>query len=933
MKRLIFMIPLVLFFYCAWSQFDFNPAAIVPLDSQVRTGKLPNGLSYFIQRNIKPAKRVELRLAVKVGSTMENDNQQGLAHFTEHMCFNGTRNFPGNQLITYFESKGIKFGKDLNAYTGFDETVYRITIPTDSTEVFNKGITLLKDWAGGVLMTNEEIEKERGVIIEEWRLGQGAGERMRDKYWPVLFQGSKYAERLPIGKKEIIESFNPSVLRDFYHDWYRPDLLAIVITGDINVDEIEKMVISQFSDIPMVVKPRKVEDFPVPDHREMRISKVTDKEATGTSVSIYHLLPSENYSTVGDMRRQIVYRIYNSMINNRLGELQKQADPPFLMAYCFYSDLVKTKNSYTSQARVKEKGVMKGLQSLVTENERVRRYGFTPGEFERTKKEIIRSMESAFAERNKTESSVYAGNLVDHFLNNSPEPGIRYELELYKKFLGEITLEEVNNLSKVWISDGENTVVVITGTEKAEIPSDSAILAVFKSVREEKLEAYKDEVLDKPLVSTQPKPSKVIKTEENTELGITVWKLENGVSVVLKQTDFKNDQVLFSGFSNGGTSVYPLKDDLSASYASAIISRSGIGPYNQVQLQKYLKGKIVNVNPVLNELTEEFRGSSSPADIETLLQMVYLYFTEPRKDSVAFLSLLDQQKGLLENRSADPRTAFNDTITVTMAGYSPYRMPMTVEKLKMVNLGRSYEIFRQSYSDASDFTFCFVGNFDKQKIRPLVEQYLGGLPVTHKKTSWKDLGIRPPKGIISKTVKKGVDQKASVSIIFSGPLSWTLKDKFDLNAMMLLVNIRLREAIREEKGGTYGIRATSNPVHFPVAGYFINISFGCDPQRVEELISAVMSEIERIIKEGATPQELSTIREQLLREREVNMKENYFWLNAVTSAYTNGDDINDMLKFNGLVNNLKQDDLKNAAGRYFNMKNYGRFVLLPAEQK
>ena len=933
MKKIILLLQLVLSVTFLHSQNNFSPEALIPLDPQVRTGKLHNGLTYFIQRNVKPAKRVELRLAVKVGSTMENEDQQGLAHFTEHMCFNGTKNFPGNEIINYFESKGIKFGKDLNAYTSFDETVYRITVPTDSAEVFNRGILLLKDWASGVLMTGEEIEKERGVIVEEWRLGQGAQERMRNKYWPVLFQDSRYAERLPIGKKVIIETFDPSVLRAFYHDWYRPDLIAIVISGDINVDEIEKMIVKQFSDIPAAINPKPVQDFPIPEHKNMLISKVTDKEATGTSVSIYYKLPVDPNGSVKDMRRDLVYSIYNSMLNNRLSELQKQANPPYLKANCEYGQMVKTKNCYTAQARVKEKGIMKGLETLVTENERVKRFGFTAGEFDRTKKEIYRSMESAFAERDKTESSSYAGSLVDYFLNNSPDAGILYELEFYKKFLPEITLDEVNALAKKWITDGENMVVVITATEKAEMPTDSAIKATFKSIQGAKLEAYVDEVLDKPLLSVLPKPSVVVKENVLAETGITEWTLANGVKVVLKPTDFKNDQVLLSAFAFGGTSLYPILDDLSATFASAIIGRSGIGPYNQVKLQKYLKGKIVSVNPVLSELSEEFRGSSSPADIETMLQMIYLYFTGIRKDSVAFLSLLDQQKGYLENASADPQSAYTDTIRVTMANYSLRRIPLSIERLKLVNLNRAYDIFRERYSDASGFTFIFVGNFDKEKLRPLVEQYLGGLPSSNKKESWKDLSVRPPKGVISKTLKKGLDQKSTVTMIFTGPFEWSSKERFDLSAMMLLVNIRLREAIREEKGGTYGIRASASPSHFPVSSYTLTISFGCNPQRAEELASAVIVEINKIMKDGPTTEELATIREQLTREREVNMKENNFWLNSISSAYQNGDNVNDLVKFSQDVINLKAEDIKNAAAKYFNMSNYAKFVLLPAEQK
>ena len=929
MRQISLIFLFFAFIFTVHGQYNFDLNATIPLNPQVKKGTLSNGMTYYIMKNSKPAKRAEIRLAVKVGSTMENEDQQGLAHFTEHMCFNGTKNFPGNSAIKYFESKGIKFGRDLNAYTSFDETVYMLTVPTDSIELFQKALLLFEDWAHNLLETDNEIDKERGVITEEWRLGQGASERMRNIYWPVLYKNSRYAERLPIGKKEVIQNFKYETLRSFYHDWYRPDLMAIIVTGDIDVAMVENHFKKNFAQIPTVNNPRPLQKFDIPDHQEMLISKVTDKEATSTSIRIYYKHPPESTLSVSDIKRDLIYNIYNNMLNNRLSELKQQANPPFLLAYSRYGQMVKTKSSFTCFANVKEKGIMIGLESLITENERVKRYGFTATELERTKRALLRDKESDFAEKDKMESSYFANSLIGNFLDNDPDPGIAYELALMKKFLPEINLVEVNNLAKNLVTDGKNMVIVITGSEKAVIPSDSAIKALFESVKSGQLSPYIDNMITKPLMDNKPVASPVSKEKYIKELDITEYLLPNGLKVVLKPTDFKNDQVLLYAFSNGGTSLYP--DDFyhSATYSSSIIAESGLGNFDYIQLQKFLKDKRVYVNPYISDLTEGFSGNASPQDLETMFQMIYLYFTEPHKDSIAFMSFIEKNKGALENRSASPQNAFYDTINAVLGQYNFRRMPMTLEKLKKVDFNSMYAIYQESFSDATGFTFFFVGNFDKLKIKPLIETYLGSLPIKPYHKTWIDLGIRPPEGMINKTLKKGIEPKSSVRFVFTGPFSWTWKDRMDINTLMILVNKRLRESIREEKGGTYGIRANANPSHFPYPNYSIYIDFGCNPARVDELSTTLLNEIDKIIKGGITDSELAMIKEQLVREREVSLKENNYWMRSIASAYQNEDNVLDMLNFNTYTETLKTADFIKFATTYFNMNNLAKFVLMP----
>ncbi len=903
----------------------------IPNDPNVRIGKLTNGLTYYIRKNSKPEKRAELRLVVNVGSTMENDEQQGLAHFCEHMAFNGTKHFKKNELVDYLESIGVKFGADLNAYTSFDETVYMLQIPTDSEKIFDKGLLVLEDWAHNLIFDSLEIEKERGVVIEEWRVRKGAGERMQRKYLPILFKNSRYAERLPIGKKEILESCKHETLKQFYHDWYRPDLQAVIVVGDIDVDKIEAKIKKQFSAIPKRENPKPLQSFPMPDHKETLIAKATDKEASYTSVRIHYKHPREATITLADFRRNIIQSCYNGMFNQRLRELQKQANPPFVNAYSYYGNMVRTKNQYVSSATVKEDGIEKGLETIVEENERVKRFGFTSTELERQKKEILRYIEQQYNERDKTESENYVYDYVSNFLEKEPMASVEFNYEFYNKYVKGIMLDDVNQLAKQWVTNGENRVVVITAPEKKEatMPSDEKILSVMQTVLTKELKPYKDNVLDKPLLAKKPNGSKVIDEKQIKEIGVTQWKLANGVNVVMKPTDFKNDEVLFSAKSFGGGSLYPEKDDMSASYASSIINRSGVGQFDNIQLQKVLTGKIANVYSSIGEIDEGMSGSASPKDIETMMQLIYLYFTQPRKDSVAYLAFMDQQRGYVQNRSASPSAALWDTMDVTMSQYHPRRRPMSEALLKEIDLNKAFKIYKDRFADASDFTFFFVGNFSTDSIKPLIESYLGGLPSINRKETWKDIGVKAPKGVIAKTIRKGIEPKSSVSMQFTGDFQWNRKNVRDLNSLIRLLDIKLRESLREDKGKTYGVRCSGNPEHYPKEVYNASIYFGCAPENADSLVYAALKVIENIQQNGAEEKDILKIKEIMRRERQVALKENRFWLNTISSDYINKNNVLDVQDYDKYIDNLKSDDFKRTANQYFDMKNYAKFLLMP----
>jgi zinc protease len=904
----------------------------VPFDPLVRTGKLPNGMTYFIRKNAKPEKRVELRLAVNAGAMEENDNQQGLAHFNEHMAFNGTKHFAKNDLVNFLESAGVKFGADLNAYTSFDETVYMLQIPTDSEQIFKKSFLVLEDWAHNLAFDSVEVEKERGVVISERRLGLGAFERMREKYWPVMFKDSRYADRIPIGKLDILEHCPHSALTQFYKDWYRPELMAIIVVGDIDVDKVEKMIKDEFSGIPSKPNPRPRVDYPVPDTKDLLIAEATDKEMPYNMIQLIYKHDKEYVKTLGDFKKEYVHQLYSTMLNNRLKELQQQANPPFLFCAVNIGGIVRTKDAYTAFGVVASGGVKRGLETLLTENERVKRFGFTSTELDRGKKEFLRQMETALEEKDKTESKSYTQEYVSYFLEQEPSPGIAFESDFAKKCMASITLDDVNGVAKNWVTEkGQNAVIVVQAPQKdsASLPTEDTIRKIFNTVQNMKLEPYKDKTVDKPLMASKPTPGKVTNEKKIDAMGITEWTLSNGVKVVLKPTDFKNDEVLFNAYRWGGSSLVSDKDYMSATVAASIEDEAGIGDFNSISLDKLLTGKVVGVSPTIGELSEGFNGSFSPKDMETEFQMINLYFTRPRKDDTAFNSFMDKQKGFIANQSADPSHGFQDTVLYTMSGYNYRRRPQTVATLGEVNEDRAYSIYKDAFSDANGFTFFFVGNFKPEEIKPFVEMYLGSLPSKTPAPMWKDMGINKPKGVFTKTVTKGNEPKSTVEMLFTGSAEFNRKNRFAMQALSQLLSIKLREQLREEMSGVYGVGAQGNLTHYPKQEYQFVIYFGCAPERVDELVKAALMEIDSVQKFGANDVNIHKLKELFKRQRETDLKDNKFWLAAISQNYQNGEDISELNSYDKWVDEITSDYLKALANKYLTQTNYAKFILTP----
>ena len=905
----------------------------IPVDPQITTGTLGNGLKYYIRENKKPEDRAFLRLVVDAGSILENDNQQGLAHLNEHMAFNGTKHFKKQELIDYLESIGMRFGPDINAYTSFDETVYMIEVPTDSSEMIKKGFQILEDWAHNLSFDSVEVDKERGVVIEEWRLGRGANARIRDKQFPVLLKDSRYAKRLPIGKKDILENFKHNTLIGFYKDWYRPDLMAVVAVGDFNKEWIEKLIKQHFSNIKNPQNERERKTYSVPDNDSTLFSIVTDPEATSTQISLYYKLPVPPQATVKDYRQSLVEQLYNGMLNNRLRELSQQPNPPFLYGYSGKGRIVRTKEIYMLAAGVQDNGIDRGLETLLREANRVKQYGFTQTELNREKEDMLRYIEKANEERDKTESSTFADEYIRNFLTGEPIPGIKYEYNLQKKYLPGIKLDEINKLGTEWMNKSE--VVLISEPQKdgLTIPDVKELKGIISKVNSEKITAYDDKVSSQPLIEDVPKPGGIITKKEFEDLGLTEWTLSNGVRVYLKPTDFKNDEVLFQGFSPGGNSLVPDSEYVPAATSTALIQLSGAGNFNYIDLQKKLAGKIVNVSPYIGELSEGIGGSASPKDLKTMFELIYSYFVNPRIDSSAFLSYQSKLKSWLENRNASPDAAFQDTLQNTLNQYNYRHEPWTMERLNKMDMQKSFNIYKDRFADAADFSFIFVGNFKPDSIKPLVETYLGSLPTLTRKENWKDLNINPPKGIINKKVIKGIEPKSRINITFTGPFDWNYESKYEFNSMIDVLRIKLREVLREDKSGTYGVGVYGSGEKIPDEKYSINITWGCAPDRVDELVNAVFQQIDSLKHAPVAPIYITKVKETQIRSNETNLKENRYWLNMLNNYLFNKLDLSEIKRYSERISGLNAEKIQDAAKKYFNIKNYVEVTLFPEKTR
>jgi zinc protease len=909
-----------------------NSAAPLPLDPAVRTGTLKNGLTYFIRKNAKPEDRAELRLVVKAGSVLEDPEQQGLAHFVEHMAFNGTKNFKKHEIVDFMESAGMRFGADLNAYTSFDETVYKLQLPTDDPRVLDRGVQVLEDWAHNVSFEDEEIDKERGVVMEEWRLRQGADNRMREITMPVVFQGSRYPQRLPIGKTAVLDTFRHETLRRFYRDWYRPELMAVVAVGDFDPEAVRKMIEDHFNRIPPSVNPRPRFAADIPDHPGTLVVIATDPEATSSSVNVRTKFPYLPSASEADYRRGLIEDMISSMLGQRFDDLRRAADPPFLGASFGISGFNTAKRFVDLSAAVQNGGVERGIEAILTEAERARRHGFTQGELDRARQDILRGMEQFYSERDKIESDRYTDEYVSYFLEGTASPSVDVEYALYERLLPAITLDEVNAAAKKLLAMQENNRVIAATSPKKEgvaVPTEAELRGAFKKIAAADISPYVDNVTDQPLLASAPVPGRIVEEKRNAELGTIEWKLSNGARVVLKPTDFKNDEILFTASSSGGYSLTSDANVFSASLATTVVGESGLGSHSRSDLEKLLTGKAVRVAPYIGELQEGLNGMASPKDLETMFQLINLCFVAPRRDSVAFTGLMARTRASIQNRTSRPEQVLYDSIQATLSQHNPRRRPLTAEDLATVSLDSALDFYRDRFADAGDFSFFFVGSLKPETIRPLVETYLASLPSSGRHESWRDLGIRPPKGVVSTEAHQGAEPKSQVALIFTGPFVWNRENRHLIDAVTELLEYRMREVLREDKGGTYGVGVYATPAKYPEERYSMVVNFGCSPDRVDELTKAALGVIEEFKKNGPAKGDMEKMKETGRRERESQLKKNGFWLGSLQSSYLYGDDPNEIPHGDRLIEQLTPEQAKAAAIRYFDMNNYIKAILYP----
>ncbi|MGH1385483.1 M16 family metallopeptidase [Kordia sp.] len=893
----------------------------IPTNPNVKIGKLSNGLTYYIQNNGKPENKVELRLVVNAGSILEDEDQVGLAHFMEHMNFNGTKNFKKNELVDYLQSIGVKFGAHLNAYTSFDETVYILPIPSDDPEKLEKGFQIIEDWAHNALLTGEEIDNERGVVLEEYRLGKGADERMLQKYLPKIMYGSKYAKRLPIGTKENLETFKHESLRRFYKDWYRPDLMAVIAVGDVDVKVLEEKIKSHFGKIPAAVNPKPRVTHDVKNHEETLVAIETDKEASFARVQVLFkdLGVPEQVKTTDDYRKQVIQGMFSQMINNRLSELTESENPPFVFGSSYHGGTwARTKEAYQSTAMSAPDGQLTALTALLEENERVRKYGFGQGEFDRAKKSFMARLEKAYKDRDKMESSRIVGQYVSNFLSGEPIPGIEWTFKFFNEQLPTIKLEEINKLINQYLRD-TNTVIVLTGPEKEGAPkiTEAQVLEVLKSVKTKDIKPYEDNEVESSLISDLPEPGKVINKSTNAAIGVTTMTLSNGAKVIFKKTDFKNDEILFSAYSLGGTSLYSDADFKAIGFANGGLGEAGVNGFSKVDLRKMMSGKIARVRPYIGSYREGFNGSTTPKDLETLFQMTHLYFTKLNKDEKAYNSYLTKQKGFLTNIMKSPQFYFQFEMGKFMNEKNPrYQGFPTPEAMDASDYDLAFEKYQERFADAGDFNFYFVGNVDEQKLQEYVEKYLASLPGKNSNEKPNFSTFRPLAGKHTKIIEKGKDPKSSVQIIFNGKAEYNSKEARAMQFLGDILSIKLIEKLREQEGGVYGASASGSIRSFPYGWFNMRISFPCGPENVDKLKDAALAELQEIIDNGPTDKDVSKVKEAALLDNKEQVKKNRFWLRYLSNTDYMKRNPNRTLKFETSVNEVTAKDIQNVGQKY-----------------
>ncbi len=903
----------------------------IPFDGSVRTGTLPNGLTFFVRKNGRPANRVALRLAVKAGSLFEDDDQQGLAHLIEHMAFNGSAHFKPGELVSYFESTGARLGPHVNAYTSFDETVYMLDLPADSKEVVSKGLTALADFAGGLTLDPGEIDKERGVVVEEWRGRLGAGSRIRDKQIPLLYYRSRYAERLPIGKPEIIRSAPAARLRAFYDTWYRPERMAIVVVGDIDPQDVENGIRSAFAPLQARAAAASPPDTTVPLHREALVNVTSDSEATQSSVQIGRKRPKEGSRLVADYRRGLVQNLFDQMLNERFGELARKPDAKFLAASAGDNSLGPKVEMFVLSARVKDGGIAEGLSALEIEARRVQQHGFTPSELDRAKRWMTAFYDRAYSERDKSESASFAHEYLNYFLSDEPSPGIEYEYRLVRQVLASITLNDIATLARAHLN-GEGSVVLAVTPQKDDVrpPAESDLQAAVSAAARVAVTPWSDSTTTRALLEKVPEPAPVASRRELSNVGVTVVRFANGLEAWLKPTDFKNDQVLFTMYSPGGASLAAAADFMQARFATAYVELSGVGGLKATDLEKMLAGKLASAAPFVSASTHGISGSAAPAELETAMQLLYQTFTAPGDDPDAFALMKRQAEASVANRGRSPGQIFGEKVSQVNTSDHFTSQPLTAERVAALDRAKMLTFYRDRFSNAADFTFFMVGAFKLDTAVPLLARYLGTLPSTGARTArYRDLAVRFPGAVERAQVEKGREPRSQTVISFFADPPFDPSEQERIGTATMVLETVLRDSLRETLGQTYtvSVRLSQSP---PQRGDgYVAVSFGAAPENIAPMADRVLQEVKRLQSEGPAADLVGKAKEAARRDYETALRQNGYWMRRLQSIHLLGGSPDDIVTRTARIEAMTPAAVQDAFRKYFPLDRYTIVTLVP----
>ena len=908
----------------------------LPIDSAVRVGKLDNGLTYYIRHNEYPKHRAEFHIAQAVGATMEEDHQNGLAHFLEHMAFNGTQHFAGKGIIEYFESVGVNFGGNINAYTSLDETVYRLSeVPTTRPGIIDSALLVMHDWACGLLLLEEEIDNERGVIREEWRTGAQANRRMWKALNPIKYPGSQYAKRDVIGDTAVINNFTYEALRDYYKRWYGPDNQAIIVVGDIDVDQIEAKIKALWADVPARVNRGERPLHTVDDNVEPIVAIVRDKEAQYTRIEMEFKkpqIPAQFRGTDMAYVQTLALELVCDMFNNRLSELSMKPEATFVGAGSYYGELVKLKDAFVAVYLTKQGQEVAAYKDLLTQLEKMRRYGFTHAEYDRVKKEMLAAYEKSYNERNTMRNIMYAQEYIRHYLDASPIPGIEWEYETVKQILPVLPLDMLNQLAQSLVTD-ENLIISFQAPEDASVvlPTEAEAVEMLAAVKNEDIQAPVEEAIRENLVEQTPKAGKIKKTEYNETLGTTEWTLSNRVRVIVKPTTFKQDEILFYAFSQGGNSLVATADLPSAALATNVVEMGGLADMSATDLQKALTGKRVSVTPGIGAYSEAMSGSSTIKDLETLLQLNYLYFTAPRRDEEAFQTLMSVLESQLANRDKNPKSAFSDSIQMMASNYSERTMIFNKELLAHVSLDKALEVYNVRFANPADFTFCFVGNVDPEDkaFQAQVCTWLGGLKTSKKLEKAADDKVRVAMGIQKNYFTRQMEIKTASNRIqyTSYDMPYTLANDLNMEMIGRILSTRYLESIREREGGSYGVGCAGWMNRHPVPYAQLIMQFDTDPEKQEKLMNIIHEEVMTIVENGPLAKDLQKEKESMLKDFEEDLEKNGYWEDVLTIFYKNG--INYITDYKAAVEAITAETVQSTLKHLVESGNVFEVVMLP----